>query len=152
MPALRKEHQMNVLEALTNLGYGQSEAEPPQAFRKRLLPVPEHLRALDPDVVLVVGDRGTGKSALFQSVFTQGLLSDLARYAPDLRLPFADPGRMRWVPGHPAGAGFPDARGLQRAVQTHEDAVLLWLAYRIPTRVPPPSGMGMKRIRLSGGS
>ena len=89
---------------------------------------------------------------MFQAVFTQGLLSDLARYAPDLRLPFADPGRMRWVPGHPAGAGFPDARGLQRAVQTHEDAVLLWLAYRIPTRVPPPSGMGMKRIRLSGGS
>ena len=42
---------------LTDLGYGQAEAEEPELLAQRLHPVSEHVRALDPRVVLVVGPR-----------------------------------------------------------------------------------------------
>ena len=42
---------------LTNLGHGQAETENSAHFCRRLYPVSDHLRALDPGVVLVVGSR-----------------------------------------------------------------------------------------------
>jgi hypothetical protein len=121
-----------LVRSLQDLGYGQAEAEPKATFPQMLLPVPEHLRAFDPDVVLVVGDRGTGKSELFNAVFSQHLLPDLAPYAPSLRLPSAETGRILWLAGHPLGAAFADARGLRDALgESDERAVLLWFAYLV---------------------
>ncbi len=62
---LRKQDCIDLRAQLVNLGYGQAEAETTELFAHRLYPVSEHLRALDPNVVLVVGPRGSGKSALF---------------------------------------------------------------------------------------
>ena len=136
MASFDRARQLLLLEELRNLGYGQAESEPPAAFARMLMPVPEHLRAFDPDVVLVVGNRGTGKSELFNAVFTYGLLPALAPYAPDLRLPWRQPMGVTWRAGHPLGAGFPDARGLEAAVRSDEDAVLLWFAYLVRTVSP----------------
>ena len=54
---LRKQDCIDLRARLVDLGYGQAEAETPELFAQRLYPVAEHLRALDPNVVLVVGPR-----------------------------------------------------------------------------------------------
>ena len=42
----------------------------PEAITKVFLPLPEHRRVLDDRVVLVLGERGVGKSALFHFLQT----------------------------------------------------------------------------------
>ena len=66
---LSKQDCVDLRAQLADLGYVQAEAETPELFAHRLYPVSEHLRALDRNVVLVVGPRGSGKSALFQALF-----------------------------------------------------------------------------------
>jgi hypothetical protein len=131
MSKFKKETQRELLELLSNLGYGQAEAEPGESFVRRFYPIQQHLRAFDPDVMLVVGQRGTGKSALFNAVFKKGLLSDLAPFAPELRLPYKKTDLIKLIPGYPIGVEFPDARGLKNALKTPDQAVELWFAYLI---------------------
>ena len=64
---LNKQDCVDLRTQIVDLGYGQAEVETQELFAHRLYPVAEHLRALDPNVVLVVGPRGSGKSALFQA-------------------------------------------------------------------------------------
>jgi len=53
---------------------GKAETEPDEGFLKRYLPLPEHARCLDPEVVLIIGDRGAGKTELFRAIrFPNGL-------------------------------------------------------------------------------
>ncbi len=114
---------------LRDLGYGQAESETPTLFGRRLHPVPQHLRALDPTVVLVVGARGTGKSELFRAFFredAEGLgpaildrVADYVRIAPGFE-------RSTWINGFPAGIDFPDSDALRRAIDTEERAKELW--------------------------
>ncbi len=54
------EQRNKLLNQLTKLGSGQAQAEREELFSKWFYPVPEHARAFDPDVVLIVGERGTG--------------------------------------------------------------------------------------------
>lgn len=128
---ISKETQRELLRDLRDLGYGQAESEPDDMFACRFHPVPEHLRAFDPDVVLVVGARGSGKSALFRAVFSSGMLLALARHAPNVRFPNANTEKIEWITGYPLGADFPDARGLRETVRTPENAADLWFAYLV---------------------
>ncbi len=127
------ELQRTLLGQLANLGAsGQAENEEDDLFAKRLLPITEHLRAFDPAVALVIGDRGTGKSELFRAVFAKGLLPDLARYGPDLRLPYGQPERLHWVQGYPRGKDFADQRGQQKLLKPANFVKLgmdFWEAY-----------------------
>lgn len=127
----RKQDQINLRHLLTDLGYGQAEMERQKAFKQRFYPVSEHVRAFEPDVVLVIGERGTGKSTLFRAVFENDLLAAIARHALAPRLPE----RPEWVQAYPLHAGFPDALGLRRflAWPRPEEAVELWLAYLVRT-------------------
>lgn len=147
MPTLSRDQQTVLLRGLQDLGYGQAEAEPRASFPRMLLPVPEHLRAFDPDVVLVVGDRGTGKSELFNAVFSHHLLPDLAPYAPSVRLPGSETGGTLWLAGYPLGAAFADARGLRDSLgESDEQAVLLWFAYLVRVladHLPPAQRAGL---------
>lgn len=112
---------------LRDLGYGQAEKEPPELFARRLYPVPEHLRALDPNVVLVVGPRGSGKSALFSAFFEHdglgGLISRHASKSVRLRVPSTS---TTWRAAYPAGAKMPDTRALKQHVDSDETAKTLW--------------------------
>lgn len=130
MPALKKADQRRLRRYLTQLGAGQAESEDAQSFARRHYPVAEHARAFDPDVVLIVGERGTGKSALFRAVYDQQLLAALARHARDPRLPSGDP---TWRPAHPLGRDFPDFLGLRRCLEGDggERALKLWFAYLV---------------------
>ncbi|NJL28307.1 MAG: hypothetical protein HC897_10645 [Thermoanaerobaculia bacterium] len=128
----RKQDQINLRHLLTDLGYGQAEMEGYEAFKQRFYPVANHVRAFEPDVVLVVGERGTGKSALFRAVFENDLLAAIARHAP---LAPRLPQQPEWVQAYPLHAGFPDALGLRRflASPRPDEAVELWLAYLVRT-------------------
>lgn len=86
---------------LVDLGYGQAESEMRETFARRLYPVSEHLRALDPGVVLVVGPRGSGQTELIKAFFSEDL-SSLGSVSPPCR---DGNGRLREASGEPGGAG-----------------------------------------------
>lgn len=133
MARLKKRDQVRLRRLLSNLGYGQAETEDAAGFARRFHPVAEHIRAFDPDIALVVGDRGTGKSALFRAVFENGLLPALARHAPDPRLPSQALERVAWIQAYPLQRDFPDALSLRRYLDTNdlEGALKLWFAYLV---------------------
>ena len=124
---LTKQHGAALRNELSNLGYGQAEGETADLFARRLYPIPEHLRALDPNVVLVVGPRGSGKSELFNAFFKHAELGDAimrrAARTGSLRM---QPASTTWKPAYPAGTEFPDSRALARHVQSDEKAKTLW--------------------------
>ena len=52
-----------LLKELSQMGsYGRAEGENNDRFPKTFHPIVEHARAFDPNVVLVIGPRGAGKS------------------------------------------------------------------------------------------
>ena len=59
---------------------------------------------------MIVGPRGSGKSALFNAVLKHNLFPAIARYAPKVRLPSLDSNRTKWIPAYPSGKKFPDTR------------------------------------------
>jgi len=123
-----KEEQQDYRTLLKDLGAGQAATEAKEVSPLRFYPVAEHVRAFDPDVALVVGEQGTGKSALCGAVFDHGLLSALARHAPYPRLPS---GAQTWIQAYPLGRnGFPPTLGL-RPGEGPEVASKLWFAYLI---------------------
>ena len=136
MARLRREDRDAQLGALCDLGYGQaeSESESKPDFVRRFFPVPEHLRAFETAVVLVVGDRGSGKSELFRAVFREGLWRELRGFAPGPRLPGPETASIEWLEVFPAEKEFSDARGLVRAIgedDPPERAHDLWYAYTV---------------------
>lgn len=137
MGRMSRETQQALRRSLTDLGAGQAESEGKEPFIRRFHPIPEHLRAFDPDITLVVGDRGAGKSELFNAIFTYGLLPTAARRAPQARLAVFEPGRAHWVAAYPLHADFPDSRGLRAMLAKYgaarEAAVNLWFAYLVRT-------------------
>ena len=106
------EDQQLLLEAIGRMGStGRAEGEDKDRLPRTFWPVQEHLRAFDPDVVLVVGPRGAGKTELFRAVIEQGLLSKVSARIPGLRLPPL--ARTRWLAGYPIGIEFPSERLLR---------------------------------------
>ena len=104
-----------LLRSLSDMGgAGQAESESAESFCQRFHPVPEHARAFAPDVTLVIGERGSGKSVLFRAVLEFKLLPAISAFAPGVRLPPLEYGKTEWVQAYPLGAGFPDVAGLQR--------------------------------------
>lgn len=130
-----KEQQRELILALTNVGMGESSTEDSELHDKLFYPVPEHIRAFEPAVTLIVGDRGSGKSALFRTVFEKDRFDMVARLAPNVRLPQLAPAYARWLPAHPVGSEFPDARGLRGFREYRpldpQRAVDFWFAYLV---------------------
>jgi hypothetical protein len=115
---------------------GRAEAENPETFRKTFLPVPEHVRAFDPAVALVLGARGAGKSELFRAAVQEQLLPSIIRTIPEARN-LRDSGGIEWLTGHPLGKDFTDESGLRRffdsqGVRTQAERDL-WFAYLVRT-------------------
>jgi len=127
------ENQSRLLELMSNMGSaGRAEGEDPARFPRTFLPVPEHLRAFDPDVVLVVGPRGAGKTELFRAVVEQGLLPKVSARIQGVRLPPLD--QSAWLSGYSSrGTSFPSEPQfrafLEGKAATDELFLDLWLAY-----------------------
>lgn len=109
---ISSERDTLISELITVGSKGRADFESDQIFRHRFYPVPEHIRALDPDVVLVLGPRGSGKSQLFRAVTEMDLLNALKRSAPRSRLP--DSQKSILYPAYPNGKTFHDPPGLSR--------------------------------------
>ena len=131
MRKIDKKTQNAILSCLATMGSGLVEGSEANAFVRRFYPVRQHLLALDPDVVLVLGERGTGKTTLFKAVFANKLLPDLGAFGLNLRLPYRETDRIKLIPGHPIGPGFPDARGLKQVLTSPQRAMELWFAYLV---------------------
>ena len=127
----------DLLVELSQMGSsGRAEAENPQTFKKTFLPVPEHVRAFDPGVALVLGARGAGKSELFRAAVEEKLLPAIIRTTPEARN-LRDSKGIEWVTGHPLQRDFPDAAGIRRFFDSQplkaEAERDFWFAYLLRT-------------------
>jgi len=85
---------------------------------------------LDPDVVLIVGPRGSGKTEIFRALTDANLLEAISAEAAVPRLPA--PAETTWLKGFPLGREGFDTGSLRRFIDQHQsiDAVQdLWFAY-----------------------
>jgi len=87
---------------------------------------------LDPDVVLVVGPRGSGKTEIFRILTDAGLQQAISALAEGVRLPPAK--GTEWLKGFPLGRDGFDAGGLRRFLgqgQGSEAMQGVWFAYLV---------------------
>lgn len=98
MASTVEDRARNLLQEITRMGSeGSAEAEPRDLFLKRFLPLREHARALDPEVILVIGDRGAGKTELFRAIQFPAGLRSIQEFSPST-LP--DPQKSDWRVGY----------------------------------------------------
>lgn len=127
MPNLTKSSR-SALVASLSLNAGQAEVTDPRV----IFPIAEHARALEPEVVLIVGGRGAGKTQLVRALEDEDVRAALVRRAPGIRVPT---GQVEWRTGWPLGKNGPDSpswRSFARAPgRERDDAVAVWLAYLV---------------------
>jgi len=126
--SLTNEERTALVQALS-LRTGHAESTPPQL----IFPIAEHLRALEAEVVLVVGDRGTGKTQLKNALDRPEVRDALVRHAPSVRVPI---GAVTWSTGWPLGVEGPDSgswRTLLGSGATGDDHIAIWAAYLLRT-------------------
>lgn len=125
------DQRRNLLRTLQNIGAsGRAEGEAQERIGPGFYPVTEHLRLLDPDVVLVVGPRGSGKTEIARVLKDAALREAVCRHAPAVRLPS---GVSNWITAHPSGTRGFEAIGLRTFMDaskaTTESLRNLWFAY-----------------------
>jgi hypothetical protein len=115
-------HLKSLLELLSRMGSnGRAEAEDNAVFCRMFYSPKEHLGALDPDVSLILGARGSGKTALFRAVTEFNLSDTLRERNPKARIHQ----NCVWVPVQLYAKGFPDQTQLRTFFETQsytEDA------------------------------
>jgi len=124
MASITAEQRASLIQALS-LRTGHAESTPPHL----IFPISEHLRALEAEVVLVVGDRGSGKTQLKNALDNPGVRDALIRHAPSVRVPS---GGVTWLTGWPLGAEGPDSgswRILLGDPISADDHIAIWGAY-----------------------
>ncbi len=132
------DERRDLIRALRDIGgAGRAEGERPDQMPLGFYPVPEHLRLLDPDVVLVVGPRGAGKTEIARVLTEMSLYDAVARQAPKVRLPT---GSSRWLGAHPGGRDGFEAIGLRQVMVARGDNTdvqrEIWFAYLLRTLTP----------------
>lgn len=128
MPNLSKEERAALVASL-KLNAGQAD-DNDNAWQ--IFPVAEHIRAFEPEVVLVVGDRGAGKTQLEHALKDPNVRKALVKYAPAVKLP---QGEVRWLTGWPLHADGPDEPQWHQFAhcegRKRDDAIQVWLAYLV---------------------
>lgn len=111
----------DLLQLLSQMGSnGRAESEQPKAFCKMFYPPKEQIGALDPDVSLILGARGSGKTVLFRAVTEFNLTETLRARNPKARI---HP-NCEWVPVCIYGKEYPtqtDLRTFFEETQLTED-------------------------------
>lgn len=129
MPRLTREQARKYLQTLKGMGsFGRAENEPDQDFLRRFLPLKEHARVLDPEIILIIGDRGAGKTELFRAIQFEAGLKAIRALERGATIP--EPGSLRWVVGYSSrGTFFPAELQFRQFAQNREpaDLQLVWL-------------------------
>jgi len=128
-----KHQRRQLLEKLQSVGgAGRAEGEPKERLAPSFFPVSDHLRMLDPEVVLVVGPRGAGKTEIARVLTDAQLGSAVARYAPAVRLPT---GETSWQRAYPLDREGFDAGGLRGFLESANNDLGrgrdLWFTYLV---------------------
>jgi hypothetical protein len=121
------------LAAIQKMGdAGRAEGAPQQDLARGFYPVAEHLRMLDPDVVLIVGPRGSGKTQIARILTEAALFDSISKYAPAVRLPV---GKTEWIKAFPMEREGFDLIGFRSFVNSSKsDPKTLqefWFAYLV---------------------
>jgi hypothetical protein len=119
-------------DVISACGQGVADHAPEVAkeFFREFLPIPRHLRALDPHVRLIIGDKGAGKTQLFKALkFPEGrkLLAGIAADRGHGTLPLE---RSAWLVGFETkGSRFPPSELIDTYARgrSTEEFRLLWL-------------------------
>lgn len=123
----RRRELLSQLKGMGNSGRAENASE--DQLTRGFYPVPEHLRLLDPDVVLIVGPRGSGKTQISKVLTMPSLLTAVQRFAPNVRLPNA----AEWREAFPAQRHMFEVSGLTSFIAKNgRDPNKLrevWLAY-----------------------
>lgn len=127
------EERKRLLQTLQNIGgAGRAEGESEDRIAPGFYPVTEHLRLLDPEVVLVVGPRGAGKTEIARVLTDASLYEVVSRHAPAVRLPS---GHSKWISAHGSGTQGFEVVGLRTFIGKHgkttESLRDLWFAYLV---------------------
>lgn len=124
-----------VLELMANLapglGAAEQESRDEGTFFKNFLPLPDHSRSLDPDILLILGGRGVGKTELFLALaYPRGL--EALSAGQKQTLPF-DPANGLWISGFgrtpAASRAFPTQEALSEQLDAQDPLRLraFWL-------------------------
>lgn len=129
------ERRRALLQTMQSIGgAGRAEYEREERVALGFFPVAEHLRLLNPEVVLVVGPRGSGKSQIARVMSDDHLFEAVARYAPAVRLPS---GKSRWIAANSSGSEGFEPLGLRSFISNSGDSTEtirdLWFAYLVRT-------------------
>jgi hypothetical protein len=129
MAKLTRDDADKLLDLISKMGsQGSAEAEPSDGFLPRYLPLPEHARALDSQVILVIGDRGAGKTELFRAIQFPAGLQQIRKLAKGGGVP--DPSHSAWLVGYStSGTEYPPElvfREFSKGKQP-TDLQLIWL-------------------------
>jgi len=116
-----------LLEALETLAYREAENNP-KPVTETFLPLKVHRLALRPEIVLVRGGRGAGKSALFRLLASGRSTGFLRRFFGDERLPDA-----RWVDAFSQSKRHPSETALDEwaTEASKDDLRIFWLAHLV---------------------
>ena len=101
-----------LLQYLASMGDGGvAEAAQDVNTLRQFYPLPEHARALDPHILLVIGDRGAGKTNLFRAIQYPAGIKAITELASGRSIPQTS--QSDWIVGyddvgteHPAGMAF----------------------------------------------
>jgi hypothetical protein len=112
-PASDRDRALAALERVTESAAGEQEFVTDDDFRHRFLPRMAYRTLLDPKAFLILGRKGTGKSALFKVLTHPKIAPALARHLGlDTRLIE----RTRWEIGFASSPGFPEFDDFQRVL------------------------------------
>ena len=118
-----REQALDALKHLTESPAGEQEFVTPEDFRQRFLPRTAYRTLLDPKAFLVLGRKGTGKSALFKVLTDGEVVKALALH---LKLDVKVVQKTRWEIGFAAAPGFPGPDAFQKVLAvTKSDPDLL---------------------------
>lgn len=129
MAKLTRTNAPELLRQISNMGsYGRAESEPDQHFMERFLPLPEYTRVLDPDVILVIGDRGAGKTELFRAIRFLADRKALQELGAGGNIP--DSAKSKWLVGYSGeGKEYPAPQVFQQFSKGKkpDDLQIIWL-------------------------
>lgn len=146
MAGMTTDERKALLQEL-RFGSGHGEHFRPLEF----VPIEEHLRAIDQSVVLVVGERGAGKTVLNAALRDPRVRGRLAHFVPGLDRVAVE---AAWVDAFPLDRDGPMPRGWQDFAQRHSDRGAstrdLWFAYLVRSlgdRLVAGEGSAVSEVR-----
>ena len=122
---------LNDLIELCKQGQAENEPEDESLFLKNFLPIRVHYRILEPDVNLIIGDKGAGKTQLFRALsYPRGRTALTEQATRHGRNPI-DLSRASWQIGFASsGTEFPPGGVIREFARTRQPVELqtFWLA------------------------